>query len=115
MLVCNILSWCLIVIFCVRLDADMFSFQGLLFCPEASSLLLHNFCIYHISPIGHEVGNSCLTAMTFHFVKCNSYPLLHRFFQESLQLGAPVIGVDAPLLSADDLADQIVEVLNYFG
>ncbi|KAF2582224.1 hypothetical protein F2Q68_00000388 [Brassica cretica] len=56
----------------------MFSFQGLLFCPEASSLLLHNFCIYHISPIGHE-------------------------------LGAPVIGVDAPLLSADDLADQIVE------
>ncbi|WZZ38159.1 hypothetical protein YC2023_034418 [Brassica napus] len=93
----------------------MFSFQGLLFCPEASSLLLHNFCIYHISPIGHEVGNSCLTAMTFHFVKCNSYPLLHRFFQESLQLGAPVIGVDAPLLSADDLADQIVEVLNYFG
>ncbi|KAF8118209.1 hypothetical protein N665_0006s0201 [Sinapis alba] len=62
----------------------MFSFQGLLFCPEASSLLLHNFCIYHISPIGHE-------------------------------LGAPVIGVDAPLLSADDLADQIVEILNYFG
>ncbi|XP_048602783.1 protein NDL2-like isoform X1 [Brassica napus] len=62
----------------------MFCFQGLLFCPEASSLLLHNFCIYHISPLGHE-------------------------------LGAPVISVDAPLLSADDLADQIIEVLNYFG
>ncbi|KAF3535500.1 hypothetical protein F2Q69_00018703, partial [Brassica cretica] len=57
----------------------MFCFQGLLFCPEASSLLLHNFCIYHISPLGHE-------------------------------LGAPVISVDAPLLSADDLADQIIEV-----
>jgi pimeloyl-ACP methyl ester carboxylesterase len=26
-----------------------------------------------------------------------------------------MISVDAPLLSADDLADQIVEVLNYFG
>lgn len=32
-------------------------FQGLFFCPEAASLLLHNFCIYHISPPGHE--SSC--------------------------------------------------------
>lgn len=32
----------------------MSCFQGLFFCPEASSLLLHNFCIYHISPPGHE-------------------------------------------------------------
>ncbi|WVZ15374.1 hypothetical protein V8G54_012940 [Vigna mungo] len=31
-------------------------FQGLFFCPEAASLLLHNFCIYHISPPGHELG-----------------------------------------------------------
>ncbi|CDY13963.1 BnaC09g38630D [Brassica napus] len=30
-------------------------FQGLFLCPEAVSLLLHNFCIYHISPPGHEV------------------------------------------------------------
>ncbi|KAG8635937.1 hypothetical protein MANES_16G079200v8 [Manihot esculenta] len=30
-------------------------FQGLFFCPEACSLLLHNFCIYHISPPGHEM------------------------------------------------------------
>ncbi|KAF3560642.1 hypothetical protein DY000_02018497 [Brassica cretica] len=29
-------------------------FQGLFLCPEAVSLLLHNFCIYHISPPGHE-------------------------------------------------------------
>ena len=36
---------------------DMSCFQGLLFCPEAASLLLHNFCIYHISPPGHEVLN----------------------------------------------------------
>ena len=35
--------------------ADMSCFQGLFFCPEAASLLLHNFCIYHISPPGHEV------------------------------------------------------------
>ncbi|KAJ0770500.1 putative SPARK domain-containing protein [Helianthus annuus] len=33
----------------------MLCFQGLFFCPEAASLLLHNFCIYHISPPGHEV------------------------------------------------------------
>ena len=37
--------------------ADLSCFQGLFFCPEAFSLLLHNFCIYHISPPGHEVCN----------------------------------------------------------
>ncbi|KAK8535295.1 hypothetical protein V6N13_081434 [Hibiscus sabdariffa] len=58
-------------------------FQGLFFCPEASSILLHNFCIYHISPPGHE-------------------------------LGAAPIGSDDLIPSADDLADQIVEVLNFF-
>lgn len=62
----------------------MSCFQGLFFCPEASSLLLHNFCIYHISPPGHE-------------------------------LGAGAICPDDPVPSADDLADQILEVLNYFG
>ncbi|CAL9756096.1 unnamed protein product [Musa acuminata subsp. burmannicoides] len=31
-------------------------FQGLFSCPEAASLLLHSFCIYHISPPGHETG-----------------------------------------------------------
>ena len=36
----------------------MSCFQGLFFCPEAASLLLHNFCIYHISPPGHEVCTS---------------------------------------------------------
>lgn len=35
----------------------MSCFQGLFFCPEAASLLVHNFCIYHISPPGHE--SSC--------------------------------------------------------
>ncbi|KAE9614019.1 hypothetical protein Lal_00016545 [Lupinus albus] len=59
-------------------------FQGLFFCPEAASLLLHNFCIYHISPPGHE-------------------------------LGAAAICPKDPVPSAEDLADQIVEVLNYFG
>ncbi|KAE9588504.1 hypothetical protein Lal_00003344 [Lupinus albus] len=59
-------------------------FQGLLFCPEACSLLLHNFCIYHISPPGHE-------------------------------LGAAAIDLDCPILSVDYLADQIAEVLNFFG
>ncbi|GER32546.1 pollen specific protein sf21 [Striga asiatica] len=50
----------------------------------ALSLLLHNFCIYHISPPGHE-------------------------------LGADVVGPDEQLLSVDDLADQIAEILDYFG
>ncbi|KAL9330713.1 hypothetical protein ACSQ67_000323 [Phaseolus vulgaris] len=59
-------------------------FQGLLFCPEAYYLLLHNFCIYHISPPGHE-------------------------------LGAVPIDPDYPIPSVDDLADQIAEVLNFFG
>lgn len=62
----------------------MSCFQGLFFCPEASSLLLHNFCIYHISPPGHE-------------------------------LGAGPICLEDPLPSVDDLADQINEVLNFFG
>ncbi|KAG2718242.1 hypothetical protein I3843_03G205000 [Carya illinoinensis] len=58
-------------------------FQGLFFVPEAASLLLHNFCIYHISPPGHE-------------------------------LGAAAIFPEDSVLSVDDLADQIIEVLNYF-
>ncbi|KAH1235844.1 hypothetical protein AAZX31_08G029600 [Glycine max] len=62
----------------------MSCFQGLFFCPEAASLLLHNFCIYHISPPGHE-------------------------------LGAAAICAEDPVPSAEDLADQIIEVLNYFG
>ncbi|XP_040998516.1 protein NDL2-like isoform X1 [Juglans microcarpa x Juglans regia] len=59
-------------------------FQGLFTCPEAYSLLLHNFCIYHISPPGHE-------------------------------LGAAEISPDKSVLSVDDLADQIAEVLDFFG
>lgn len=59
-------------------------FQNLLFCPEAASLLLHNFCIYHISPPGHE-------------------------------LGAAAICPENPVPSVDDLADQVIEVLNFFG
>ncbi|XP_043814823.1 protein NDL1 isoform X2 [Manihot esculenta] len=62
---------------------DMSCFQGLFFCPEAASLLLHNFCIYHIDAPGHE-------------------------------LGADVISSDVPLLSVDDLADQVAEVLDFF-
>ncbi|KAG2694098.1 hypothetical protein I3760_08G125500 [Carya illinoinensis] len=62
----------------------MSCFQGLFFCSDAASLLLHNFCIYHIDAPGHEVG-------------------------------AEVISPDAPLLSVNDLADQVAEVLDYFG
>ncbi|KAL3645964.1 Protein ndl2 [Castilleja foliolosa] len=62
----------------------MSCYQGLFYCPEAFTLFLHNFCIYHISPLGHE-------------------------------LGAAVAGPDEPSLSVDDLADQIAEILDYFG
>uniref|UniRef100_A0A5B7A5B5 Putative pollen-specific protein SF21 n=1 Tax=Davidia involucrata TaxID=16924 RepID=A0A5B7A5B5_DAVIN len=62
----------------------MSCFQGLFFCPDAASLLLHNFCIYHIDAPGHE-------------------------------LGAAVISSEVPLLSVDDLADQVAEVLDFFG
>ncbi|CAN6541056.1 unnamed protein product [Malus baccata var. baccata] len=65
----------------------MSCFQGLFFCPEADSLLLHNFCIYHISPPGHEF----------------------------LRLGAASICPDDPVPSVDDLADRNLEVLNFFG
>jgi hypothetical protein len=37
------------------------------------------------------------------------------FCQELLQLGAAPIPSDYPALSADDLADQIADVLDYFG
>lgn len=59
-------------------------FEGLFSCPEASSVLFHNFCIYHIDPPGHEVG-------------------------------APEIPSEKDLLTTDDLADQVAEVLDYFG
>ncbi|PWZ04918.1 Pollen-specific protein SF21 [Zea mays] len=62
----------------------MSCFQGLLFCPEAASLLLHNFCIYHISPPGHELG------------------------------AAPILP-STPVASPDDLADQIADILDFFG
>ncbi|KAL5231502.1 hypothetical protein ABZP36_030278 [Zizania latifolia] len=62
----------------------MSCFQGLFFCPEAASLLLHNFCIYHINPQGHE-------------------------------LGAAPIPSDVPVPSVDDLADQVADVLDFFG
>lgn len=62
----------------------MSCFQGLFFCPEAFSLIVHNFCVYHISPPGHE-------------------------------LGAVGLSSDDPILSVDDLADQIIDIIDYFG
>ncbi|KAM0932547.1 putative alpha/Beta hydrolase [Dioscorea sansibarensis] len=62
----------------------MSCFQGLFFCPEAASLLLHNFCIYNIDPPGHE-------------------------------LGAAPISPDIPVPSIDELADQVADVLDFFG
>lgn len=108
--------------------ADMSCFQGLFFCPEACSLLLHNFCIYHINPPGHEVCNLIAglhSMLVFHVSTILNYFLqwmlfstlflIWYFFQELLQLGAAAISDDEPVLSVDDLADQIAEVLNHFG
>ncbi|KAG0554805.1 hypothetical protein M758_12G123400 [Ceratodon purpureus] len=58
-------------------------FEGLFSCPEAYSVLFHNFCIYHIDPPGHEDG-------------------------------AAEIPNNQPLLTVDDLADQVAEVLDHF-
>uniref|UniRef100_A0A0D6R7F3 Uncharacterized protein n=1 Tax=Araucaria cunninghamii TaxID=56994 RepID=A0A0D6R7F3_ARACU len=62
----------------------MSCFQGLFFCPEAASLLFHNFCVYHINAPGHELGAAALSS-------------------------------NIPLPTVDDLAEQVVEVLDYFG
>lgn len=40
----------------------MSCFQGLFFCAEAASLLLHNFCVYHIDAPGHELGAAALAS-----------------------------------------------------
>lgn len=69
-------------------QTDMSCFQGLFFCPDAFSLLLHNFCIYHISPPGHEVGlvnpwiiYFCSAPSTFSAILAVSYlVLLPRVF-----------------------------------
>jgi protein NDRG1 len=66
------------------LIADVSCFGGLFSCREASSMLYHNFCIYHVDAPGHEV--------------C-----------------APEIPPDQRLLSVNDLADQVAEVLDFFG
>ncbi|KAH9311540.1 hypothetical protein KI387_026575, partial [Taxus chinensis] len=62
----------------------MSCFQALFFCPEAASLLFHNFCVYHIDAPGHE-------------------------------LGAAAILSNVPVTTVDDMAEQVAEVLDYFG
>ncbi|XP_024361853.1 protein NDL3 isoform X2 [Physcomitrium patens] len=59
-------------------------FEGLFSCPEASSVLFYNFCIYHLDPPGHQDG-------------------------------ATEIPDNQPLLTVEDLADQVAEVLDHFG
>ncbi|KAJ7290886.1 hypothetical protein O6H91_Y293100 [Diphasiastrum complanatum] len=58
-------------------------FQGLFSCPQASSLLFHNFCIYHIDAPGHEIG-------------------------------AAPISTEKPTLSAEELAEQVEDVCDFF-
>lgn len=41
--------------------------------------------------------------------------LIWYFCYKFLQLGATVTGTDERTISVDDLADQIAEILDYFG
>jgi len=104
----------------------MSCFQGLLFCPEAASLLLHNFCIYHISPPGHEVSGTCCyrECIVFSFILARCiWQFWKNFFMiawftilwEIMQLGAASILPSTPVASVDDLADQVADVLDFFG
>lgn len=112
------LVWKFHNLMCQCIWPDMSCFQGLFFCPEASSLLLHNFCIYHINPPGHEVGNLVVKIFPTIIQPCYciiySHHFVWKFPQEFLQLGAGAISSDAPVPSVDDLADQIADVLDYF-
>ncbi|AQK41110.1 hypothetical protein ZEAMMB73_Zm00001d024394 [Zea mays] len=62
----------------------MSCFQGFFFCPEVASLLLHNFCVYHINPQGHEMGAAPMSS-------------------------------DVLVPSVADLANQVADVLDFFG
>ncbi|AQK84747.1 hypothetical protein ZEAMMB73_Zm00001d037766 [Zea mays] len=73
-------------------------FQAFFFCPEVASLLLHNFCVYHINPQGHEVSDA------------GSIPVTRV-----LQMGAAPMSSDVPVPSVDDLADQVADVLDFFS
>jgi pimeloyl-ACP methyl ester carboxylesterase len=95
-------------------SSDMSCFQGLFFCPEAASLLLHNFCIYHISPPGHEVQYFSFSFFNLPYALLDVITYSHDF-SVFLQLGAAPICPNDSVPSAENLADQILEVLNFFG
>jgi hypothetical protein len=103
----------------------MSCFQGLLFCPEAASLLLHNFCIYHISPPGHEVSGIFAVMVECIFLPTNdSWAVFNQHYLMTawfiilckiIQLGAAPILASTPVASANDLADQVADILDFFG
>lgn len=59
--------------------SDMSCFQGLFFCPEVASLLVHNFCIYHISPPGHEVSLTWVHLHNASLIFMNHYVFSQHF------------------------------------
>jgi hypothetical protein len=111
--------------------ADMSCFQGLLLCPEAASLIFHNFCIYHIDAPGHEVTqhfernrnrgekkerkNCKLNRKIVLFLFGGLILTNLHFVLYMMQLGAAAIPPCEPTLSTEDLADQVGEVLDHFG
>lgn len=114
-----------ILLFLVVFSSDMSCFQGLFFTPEAASLMLHNFCIYHITPPGHEVSqfvsapllifHSIVTIICSALIGTTRSHDFHRLPQEFSQFGAAPISMDLPVPSVEELADQVADVLDFFG
>ena len=123
-----------------NLFAGMSCFEGLFSCPEASSVLVHNFCIYHIDPPGHEVRSQSslivglewpemqllIVTLSVSINYASVKVLFSQFFITTqtlslivscaiCQIGAPESAPKHSSLSVDDLADQVAEVLDYFG
>lgn len=106
-------SWTDFKLFCPA--SDFSCFQGLFSCTEASSVLLHNFCVYHIDPPGHEVSFQARPRVARFALFGMSRKHLYSMLCSFLQPGACHSGSDYPALSVDDLTGQVAEVLDYFG
>ena len=105
-------------IFYLCIGADISCFQGLFYVQKQLLYCFTTFA-YIISVLLDMRFVSWLIWMCF-LLHLELNIIIHIVFplelpQEFLQLGAAAICVKDPVPSAEDLADQIIEVLNYFG
>lgn len=88
-------------------------------------IFLSRGCFFAASQFLHiSYQSSWARGLSVDRFECIYYCIWHRILlftvspvelpQEFLQLGAAAICSDDPIPSAEDLADQIVEILNYF-